>query len=400
MQLIKYIDKYVGVPACIALYAADSLSRAVGNPVRGGEWEKRKRRIYKERRLLKKQIKGILIIKFWGFGNIILAQPMLRAVRQAFPNAEISFLTLESNRNLLETNSYVDEILTLRVKGLRETASELMQLAGRLRRKRFDLILDLEQFARAATIIAYLSKAKVSIGFDTEGQFRGMLYTIPVKYNNEQHMSRTFCDIALACGIDKCDHALEKIAYTPNDKGFVERFISKYTAKDKKLVGMHISSGDNAPARRWPKEKFARLADILSRRHNCLVVFTGSPSDNALVKDCMRLMKEQAVNAAGCFSLRQLAAFIEHCKIFFSNDTGPLHMASAMNTPTVCFFGPNTPILYGPLADKHIVFYKNLACSPCMTNYNLKTTTCKNPKCMRRITIKEVLAALKEQTFI
>ena len=101
-------------------------------------------------------------------------------------------------------------------------------------------------------------------------------------------------------------------------------------------------------------------------------------------------MNNRAVDASGRLTIKQMAVIIEKSDIFFSSDTGPLHIASAMDTTVVGFFGPNTPLLYGPLGDKSIVYYKRLPCSPCITNYNAKKSDCRDPICITSIEVDKV----------
>ena len=103
------------------------------------------------------------------------------------------------------------------------------------------------------------------------------------------------------------------------------------------------------------------------------------------------MIRHPVLNACNRFGIRSFAAFIKECDLFFSNDTSAVHLASAMNAPIAAFYGPNTPVLYGPLSDQQFVFYQPLPCSPCITNLNAKTSFCRIPVCIRNITVEEVL---------
>jgi len=104
---------------------------------------------------------------------------------------------------------------------------------------------------------------------------------------------------------------------------------------------------------------------------------------------------DSAVNLSGKTSLHQLAYLMTRMKLFISNDSGPLHLAAAMKTPTIFFYGPETPNLYGPWGESNTVFYKHLECSPCINIYNAKRIDCRRgAECVKRITVEEVTAKI------
>ena len=379
MQLIKYVDHYLGIPSVIAVAALDKLLFPLS--------------IFKKK---PKKIQKILFIKFWGFGNLIMAMPAVKAVRERFPDAEINFLTLKQNKGILDDLDFIDRVIYFEIGSLAKFPFNFLDLANSFRKQKMDIVVDLEQFSRASALFTYFTGAPVRIGYKTRNQGKHYLYTKVIEYNNHQHTACTFFDIAKSLGSDKAPKLI-KVKYSKQDSKIVDEFLDKNKAsKRDTLIGMHIGSGENADVRRWPKESFAALADKLIEKHNAKIFFTGSPSEAEEINKALKLMKHKAFSTAGVFSLKQLAAFMEHCRMFVSNDTGPLHLAAAMGIKCVCFFGPNTPLLYGPYSDNNLVFYKGLQCSPCITNFNAKTTNCKDPICITSITVKEVFDAMSK----
>jgi len=181
------------------------------------------------------------------------------------------------------------------------------------------------------------------------------------------------------------------------DKKTVDGFLKKMQIKGS-FVCLHPSTGPNAPERIWPKENYAKLADHLIEIFGTNVVFTGSTREAKGIAAIMAMMKhkEKSNDASGKVNIPQLAYLIGEAGLLISSDTGPLHLATAMKTPTISFYGPNTPKIYGPWGNKNlnIVIYRNLWCSPCMSNFNAKLAKCINPtyaKCIRDISVEEVL---------
>ena len=381
LETIKFLDKYIGIPICCSLIAYDKIKNLV----------------YKNKK--DKDIKKILFIKFFGFGNLILILPPIKAVEEAYPNAEVSLLTILDNKGLLEEAKFIDKIIYLNVSNFPKLISSFVRLIKKLREEKLDIIFDFEQFARVSSTIVYLSGAKERVGFDIKHQFRGPLYTTKINYNNDQHMVKSFCDI-VKYHIKKIGYNLIKLPTSNVDRKFVEDYLSENSISKKDfLVGIHVGSGKNAELRRWPKENFAKLADYLINNFKVKVLFTGSKKEKELVNNTLAMMKNNAIDTTGQLSLRQLSLIIERCNLFICVDSGPLHLASAMKTPSISFFGPNTPVIYGPIGNNNLVFYKGLKCSPCISNYNAKSTSCRNPVCLNSITYDEVKEAVSDKYF-
>jgi ADP-heptose:LPS heptosyltransferase len=105
-------------------------------------------------------------------------------------------------------------------------------------------------------------------------------------------------------------------------------------------------------------------------------------------------MRHPGIDASDRFSVTELAALLQRAHLVVSNDTSVMHLAALMGTPVAALFGPTAPLHYGPRGDRHLVFYRDLYCSPCLTNYNLKISRCLDPVCMRGITPEAVVSAI------
>jgi ADP-heptose:LPS heptosyltransferase len=158
---------------------------------------------------------------------------------------------------------------------------------------------------------------------------------------------------------------------------------------------MHPGSGDNFLGRRWAPENFARLADHLLEMHGGTVVVTGSGGEKALVEDVVARIRrrDRVLAAAGRLSVRGLAALCARAAVVVSNDTALVHLGSALGRPVLGIYGPNTPVLYGPLSRGSVAFYHRTPCSPCLTNFNYKSSFCRMPVCIRGVHVEEVAAA-------
>jgi ADP-heptose:LPS heptosyltransferase len=373
LNLAKYLDRYLGILLCY-LFAALALFREMVAPREGTI-----------------RVRTVLLAKLWGIGNLVMLLPILGMVRRRYPKARIHFLTLERNREVFLGRREIDRLWTIDDAGFLRFGGSLLRALVGLRREKVDVFVDFEQFARTTTLLGFLIGAPQRIGLRTPRQGRYLLYTAPVRYSDDQHMTRTFLDLARVAGVRE-EYVPVPLDTTMADVEGVTAMVPDTTGP---LVVLHPGSGDNFVGRRWPAANFARLADVLVRRHGARPVFTGSAAERSLVRAVISQMQEvrSATDLSGRLSLRELAALLSRARLLVSNDTGPVHLASAAGVPVLGLYGPNTPVLYGPLSPGSRAFYRALPCSPCITNMNYKTSFCRLPICIRDIDVREVAEA-------
>ncbi len=343
------------------------------------------------------EVGHVVLAKLWGIGNLAMVLPYVAAVRRSFPGARVTFLTLERNRPLLQGQPGIDAILTLRDHGLVAPLADVFKLARRLRRERVDLFVDFEQFLRVAGLLARLAGARFQVGFDTPGQGRASLYDATVPCLGDRHMALGFAELVRAAGVPTDGCASHEIAVLPAaDVRLLARLDDE---PPQPWIVLHPGSGDNFPGRRWPIERFAETGARLVALHGGTLLLTGSAAEAPLVRE---LGAELAARDAsfrdlcGALDLPMLVALLARAELLVSNDTGPVHLASAVRTPVVALYGPNSPRLYGPLGADHRALYRPLPCSPCLTNQNGKSSRCTLPLCIRRIPTEDAVAAADE----
>ncbi len=378
LSFAKWIDKIAGRAACFLLSAARTAREMIA-----------------PRDALVGEPRTIVLVKFWGLGNLVLLLPVFRALRRRYPSARILLVTLARNRDLLEGVDDVDDLLLVEDRSLFAILRTWLGALRRARAARPDLVVDFEQFARASAIFAFLSGAPQTVGLDTPGHGRGRMFHARVAYDDRIHTSETFLGLARAAGV-----ATERYVPLPPpvfdaDREEADALLREAGAGAGPVFVLHPGSGDNFRGRRWATGNFARLADHLLERNGGLVVVTGSAAESPLAEEvrAASARKDRIVSAAGRLGVRALAALCGRAALVVSNDTSPVHLASAMGRPVLGLYGPNTPVLYGPLSPGSVAFYHRTPCSPCLTNFNYKTSYCRMPVCIRTITVEEVAAA-------
>lgn len=339
----------------------------------------------------------VLAIKFYGLGNIAMLLPVLKELRAALPeDAEIDFLTLEGNRVLLEASGLTNNILTARLDTSLQFVAGVWRALRFARSRRYDAVIDFEQFIKVSAIVAYGTGAPVRVGFNTDGQNRAWLYTTRVVYTDSEHMSGIFRRVLRPFGIAPSNEPVA-LHIPAADERAVEELLAEGGIERHAfpVIGVHVGSGPNfyrVPLKRWPLEHFVELCDALVERYGAHIVLTGQGAEErALVDEVKRRLRHPCVDTCDRLSVRMLLALMRRCNLVVSNDTSVMHLAALVRTPVVAFFGPTAPIHYGPNNAEDLVFYRDLYCSPCLTNYNLKISRCVDPVCIQGITVAGVL---------
>ncbi|HYB12482.1 MAG TPA: glycosyltransferase family 9 protein [Myxococcota bacterium] len=389
-----FLDRRIGPLVCAFL--------ALGKPVR-----------HALRSLRQDQpVRKVLIVKFWGIGSLVLASPLFAELKRQYPDAEIDVLTLRENESVLRLYPAISRRLTLHLGGgvlrfLRDTALLLL----RVRRERYDLLLDLEFFTRFSAAFSFLARAQKTQGFSSKGSARGRLHDVEFPFNGYCHVTANF--LALLDGEPmKSPPALDRALLLPRlepgaaARTHVAAVLESHPAwrAGFPLVVFNPNAGDMALERRWPAEPAALLLAGLVGRGDLNVALTGSQAEAPYVQSVAAAsgVAHRLVDLAGRISIEELIALLERADVFVTNDSGPLHIACATGTPTVALFGPETPVLYGPLTaragQRHRVHYKGLACSPCMFVHDNKVLTCwfAQAECMSQIRPADVLASVED----
>lgn len=380
LSLAKLLDRYLGQVLC---YLLAGLRIVKGMLVRDDSLV---------------EPRTILLVKFWGLGNIVLLLPVVRALRRQFPDSRLVFLSLARNRQLLDACPVLDARIYVNDRNFLVLLWTLCAAVLRAARPRVDLAIDFEQFSRASAVVLTLARARQIVGLKTPGHPRDVLYHKPVPYDDGMFMGETYHSLAVAAGVLDEGWAPEPLPIGAEHRDEVSRLLSATTAgATGPLVVLHPGSGDNFQGRRWPAASFARLAELVRDRLGAVVVVTGTAEEAELVGRIVRLAgggDERLVDGAGRLSVLGLAALVDRADALVTNDTAPVHLGSAQGTPVFAFFGPNTPRLYGPRSPRSHAFYRGLPCSPCLTNLNYKTSRCRMPVCVRGIGVDEVFSAL------
>ena len=321
-------------------------------------------------------MKKILLIRLSSLGDVVLTTPAIRAVRAHFPDAYIAMLVAKQSADALHENPHLNEIITYDRLAKDKDTGEMLRIIRQLRKRKFTLAIDLQRKFRTQ-ILMYFSGAAERVG-------KGRLCTIRVQEQGHKHATAHYFDLLHAVGIPAEDQQLELFLAESERSNAAKRLDTAGVSKMTLNVGLFPGAGWKL--REWMPERFAAIGDRLVAQFNANVLVFGGPKESELVQTVVNLMDAPAIPFAGNLEIRQLAACIEQCDLFLTNDTGPMHIAAAVGTPTVSLFGPGNHIRFQPIGALHQIIRHDVPCSPCKQF----TDKCKDNICMKGIVVDEV----------
>lgn len=347
------------------------------------------------------QVQKLLVVKFFGIGSLVLATPFFQAARARFPNAEIHLLTLSSNREITAMMKELDQVHFLNLGG--NTLSAIAAFSGCLIktfRGGYDVLIDMEFYTRASAVVSLASWAPVRIGFHSRGVYRGDIQSHRVPFNAYWHVTKNFLSLLDPFGqTDTTDALVPTLAVNPELLQETRDVLERLGENKSRYIVINANAGELAYERRWLPDRFAQLAARLSAQYDLSCVFIGAPGEKDYVQgivDETIAQGAKALNTAGHLNLESMAQLCRESLLVISNDSGPLHVAAAMGTPIVGFFGPETPVLYGPVGKGHLVFHQSLSCSPCINIEQSKHLKCWHPSpiCQERTSVEQAFEAI------
>jgi len=347
-------------------------------------------------------IRRILVVRVDHIGDMVLSTPAFRALKHAFPQAHLTLLARPETAELMHTNPNLDEIITFSPQlfarsGERiPSAEETLELLARLKKRGFDLAIDLRG-ERLTTLLAALSGARVVVSpdfGDTGLATVKVPSTSPYNFDERRHQVDINLDALRALGIEPFKGGLE-INLVEEDRNRACELLRKHQLhRHPFLAGLHVGGG--YPSKLWTVSGFAEIGDRLVREYGAGVVITGSAADLKRAARVASLMEYPCTVLAGQTNLREVAALLETFRIFVSGDCGLMHIASAVGTRTVGIFGGvNIVERWRPYQGEYAVVRYEPECSPCHQGVCPRGVNCMG-KITARDVWREVSALLKK----
>lgn len=289
----------------------------------------------------------ILLIRLRFIGDVVLTTPLIRAVRNQFPHAELVYLAEDGPAAILQDQPELDGVIPFERERLAK-APVITRLAAyvrffrMLRRKRFDLVIDLFGNPRSALLTA-ATGARYRVGFDVRG--RGMAYNVKIRRTGSNRVTDAYLDAWRTLGFPVVDDRTCLVVGESSQAWATNWLEAQGLAGHWPIVG--LNPGASWPAKRWRPERFAELADTLITRTGAKIVLLQGPNQETFV-EATRSAMTGSTTVAPLTTLPRLAALIQKCTVCVSNDSGPMHISAAVGTRTIGLFGPSKPDIWFP----------------------------------------------------
>jgi heptosyltransferase-2 len=330
--------------------------------------------------------RSCLVIQTAFIGDAILTLPMIQVLHKQYPNLAIDVVVVPRAAELFTNHPDIREIFPYDKRSFGGVLG-YFRLRKRLRSREYDLAIVPHRSVRSA-MIAKGAKIPVRIGFDLSSAPKR--FTETVRYRENIHESERNISLLKPLQIEVKETIYPDLYPSRQDHKAVENFLlANGFRNSQQLIG--IAPGTVWNTKRWLKERFAQLAQELSKAGN-FVVLIGGNDDVNLCKEIEDLAAHPSViNAAGKLSLLKSAALIQRCSVLVSNDSAPMHIAVAMKTQVVGIFGATVPSFgFAPYGQHDVVVETiGLTCRPC-TRHGGKQCPIKTFECMDRIRVEEV----------
>jgi heptosyltransferase-2 len=337
--------------------------------------------------------KSFLVVEPWGIGDVVLSTVLLQALRANYPDSTIALLAKEHARELLFGSRLVDEIIpfdfpwtafTGKFSPAKYSPREFQDLIRRLRTFDFDVSLDARRDIRS-NVITYLAGARRRIGYDFGGGAHLLTDALPSGRQNDHKIS-DWLALLRPLGVASDNGFSPSLTVAESERNVARQKIATFgLSTERAIVGVH--PGASQPVRHWDPLKFASVIDTLVDELDVQVlVFEERERDSATITPRSRVPRIRS-------DLRGFMGLVTQCDLLLCSDSGPMHIANALDVPVTALFGPQRREWYGPRGEMdNVVQVDEMPCRPCFD-----ACIFASPHCMDEITVDAVVSAVENQ---
>lgn len=297
----------------------------------------------------------IIVIDLLYLGDLMFATPFFKELRKNFPKARIDLIVNSAFHSIMEDNTNLDNVYAYNKQW---TLKQSIEFAKQIRKNNYDLGINIHGSWRSAIILRLINPT-YTIGYGKKGQ---LFLNRRLAQPHNQHMVDVYLNLLKEMNL-RAEPSLPYLELKKSVQDEIDKKLIQWGINpEEKLIA--LNAGGTWPTKRWTVNGFAQLADILNRKYG-KVIFVGSAGDLSLVEAIVDLMETKPVIATGKTTLPELAALLARCDLVISNDSGPVHVAAAVGTPTITIFGPSDDLKYRPLGENHKIVKTTIECRPC-----------------------------------
>jgi heptosyltransferase-2 len=331
-------------------------------------------------------LKRILVIRLSALGDIVLMTPVLRLIRQHCPKAQIHVLVKAAYDDLLRAHPCVDHVLCVR------QGQSFLETVGALRQMRYDLVIDLHRTLRSR-LLYYALWSRHKLAYSKRTMRRVLL--VRCGWNTLRAMTpvpELYAAPLRRLGMQTPLTPLE-MHLAPGSAEAMQAHVQRVLPHDHQRPLLALAPGARWPTKRWSIARFAAVAEDLAATRGAAVVILGGAEDVSLGEALCQRLHVPVLDCTGKLSLMQTAALLQRCRLLLSNDSGLMHLATALQVPVVTIFGPTVQEFgFYPFHATAQVISTTLACRPCSTKGSARCPL-GHHHCMQHVTVSEVLSA-------
>lgn len=343
------------------------------------------------------EVKNVLVVIVgkYGMGDVVLCTPAIRSLKENLPDRRLFVVVNREHSVVLEENPFIDQLLKYDKGHTPKNLLAKLRLVKVIKELDIDLAIDFYTYqGLASEFLAFFSGAKYRIGRDTDN--RGFLFTKKLSHSSpKKYQVDRVLELIEAIGLTATNRVPAIFFPTAVNYQVDSLLRSIHVNHNHSFVVIHPGTGQYvAAARQWKIERYAELADLIIEKLDQRVIFTGSRAEIELIEHIHTKMRKPSDSVAGKIALKALAALIKKSALFISANTGPMHIAVAVGTPTVSVFShvdpDDHPDRWKPRGENNMVIQKDVGCIRC------DRRKCKTYRCLEAITVTDVFQAVAE----
>lgn len=289
-----------------------------------------------------KKYKNILIVRTDRIGDIVLTTPAMHAIKEKYPESRLTVLVSPLTYDLLHGLPWIDELMMDDRRGLTKGLGGFLHLVHSLRHKNFDLAIIIHT-KRRTNLLCFLAGIPERLGYRNNKY--GFLLNKPVedkRHHGQKHEAEYCLDLLAEIGIRVSEPRPEVAVHKQSERWVLDFLKGKGVEDTHHLFVIHSAASD--PAKQWPKENFAELIDTLAKKDDqAIFMIVGNKENQATARGIQVQANTEVIDTSGLLTIRQLVSLLKHSFMVISNDSGPVHIAAALDTPVISIFTRNQP---------------------------------------------------------
>lgn len=341
------------------------------------------------------QTSRILIVRLSAIGDVIRTLPAVHLIREELPKAYLGWVVESAPHSLINGHPEIDKFFIFPKKQIRQAIKEskfkeafqlLKGFGAELKAEQFEITIDLQNLFKSG-MVTLLSGAKTRIGYGLGREGSKFFLTDPITPPCKSHRMMSFVDWQM--------ELVRRLGVSDGDVQFILPDYFNEEARINQFLHDHNIAGDYfclAPGTSWSNKSWtpagmARLADRLSDYGRVIII--GSELDRKISDQVLKLTKTNSIDTIAAFNLRELAVLLRKARLYVGGDTGPMHLAVAVGTQVIAWFGPTSPLVHGPYQAGAVTFNLDLPCQPC------NKRKCNTKHCLQDLGLETVWGSIE-----